>query len=298
MRGRVAVQARKRLAAERAAQRLASGLAAMCRTARRGILDEFPDQPHPLQSYQLADRAATVVTLLQLGLRSTLTRGLTALGSWSHLRTARLLTQWTRGTLAVRKPKREDWLDDLLGTADQYARLLIDPPSADLLRRIVGPAPDRLTRLVDPQDASRVVLDGISRGQDRRQIGKELETLFGGWESAARRVARTAGLQAATEMQLAASEEIPGLVIGYQILAVLDSRTRPEHRKRSGTVYYRNPRPGQKGMKEMPRPPIEPDGTISWNCRCFCSPVLPTDTPDDLSLAGSLTFDPVAGRLA
>jgi hypothetical protein len=47
MRGRVAVQARKRLAAERAAQRLASGLAAMCRTARRGILDEFPDQPHP-----------------------------------------------------------------------------------------------------------------------------------------------------------------------------------------------------------------------------------------------------------
>lgn len=297
MRGRVAVQARKRLAAERAAQRLAAGLAAMVHVARRGILDDFPDQPHPLQSYRLADRAATVATLLQLGLRSTLTRGLTALGAWSHLRTARLLTQWTRGTLAVRKPKREDWLDDLLGTADEYARLLIDPPSADLLQRIVGPAPDRLTRLVDPQDASRVVLNGISMGQDRRQIGADLETLFGGWEVAARRVARTAGLQAATEMQLAASEEIPGLVVGYQILAVLDGRTRPEHKRRSGTVYYRNPRPGQKGMREMPRPPMEPDGTLAHNCRCLLSPVFPSDTPDDLSLAGSLTFDPVAGRL-
>jgi SPP1 gp7 family putative phage head morphogenesis protein len=151
---------------------------------------------------------------------------------------------------------------------------------------------------VDPQDASRVVLDGISRGQDRRQIGKELETLFGGWEVAARRVARTEGARVATALQLAASEEIPGLVIGYAVMAVLDSRTRPEHRKRSGTVFYRNPKPGQKGFGEMPRPPMEPDGTIAHQCRCFLSPVFPTDTPDDLSLAGSLTFDPVAGRLA
>lgn len=64
------------------------------------------------------------------------------------------------------------------------------------------------------------------------------------------------------------------LIIGYQIHAVLDEQTRPEHRERDGTVYYRDPGPGQKGMDEMPRPPREADGNMAWNCRCMLTPVL------------------------
>jgi uncharacterized protein with gpF-like domain len=73
------------------------------------------------------------------------------------------------------------------------------------------------------------------------------------------------------------------LLIGYQVHATLDQHTRPWHKQRDGTVYYKNPGPGQKGMAQMPNPPDEaadprerPPGTphTAWNCRCYLTPVL------------------------
>jgi SPP1 gp7 family putative phage head morphogenesis protein len=111
-----------------------------------------------------------------------------------------------------------------------------------------------------------VVRQGIADGKDRRAIAQDLAKVLSQDMNAARRVARTEGLRVATTMQLTASEQIPDLVTGYQILATLDSRTRPEHRKRHGTIFHRDPKSGEHGFAEMPHPPVEADGTLAWNC--------------------------------
>ncbi len=89
---------------------------------------------------------------------------------------------------------------------------------------------------------------------------------------------RTEGARIATESQLAVSEEIPDLVVGYQINAVPKTEySRPEHLKRSGTRYWRNPKGNQLGLDQMPRPPIDPGGVVCWNCRCYCTPLISVD---------------------
>lgn len=62
-------------------------------------------------------------------------------------------------------------------------------------------------------------------------------------------------------------------VIGWQVLGILDDRIRPAHRERHKTIYYANPKPGQKGYDEMPNPPYEADGSLAHNCRCVVIPV-------------------------
>jgi hypothetical protein len=188
-----------------------------------------------------------------------------ALARRYHLKSAQLITRQVR--------KHEDPFTDALLNLSNYANLIIPPPSFEFLQRLLGPTHAMLTRLIDPQRASGQVLYGISQGWDRLQIGKELERIFGGYEVAARRVTRTEGLRVATETQLAVSETIPDLVIGYEISAVLDERTRPEHRKRDRTRYYRNPKGKQLGLDAMPHPPVEADGRLSHNCRCYLFPL-------------------------
>ena len=61
---------------------------------------------------------------------------------------------------------------------------------------------------------------------------------------------------------------LPKELVGFQIHAILDSRTRPAHRERDKTVYYKNPRYGNLGFDQMPNPPLEADGSTAFNCRC------------------------------
>lgn len=291
----VTVLAKRRLKTEWHAARLAGTLN---RLVTQAAADALPaDAPlHPLAGFRLADHAAAVARRLQHALRSQLAHGLADLAGLTHAQTARTLTARVRGRLPVRPVKREAWTDYL---AD-YDTWVIDPPTPDLIARLVGPAPDYLTRLIDPQRAARAVYDGIAAGHDRRRIAADLEELFGGYATSAKRVARTWGIKVATDTQLAASEQIPDLVRGYQILAVLDLNTRPEHYKRSGTVYLRNPGPGQLGMDVMPRPPMDwtPAGwKMAWNCRCVPAPVFGHETPDELAAAGALVFGRQTGHV-
>lgn len=62
-------------------------------------------------------------------------------------------------------------------------------------------------------------------------------------------------------------------VVGFRVIGILDNRIRPAHRKRHGTAYYFDPRPGQFGIPQMPRPPYEADGTLAYNCRCILTPI-------------------------
>lgn len=131
-----------------------------------------------------------------------------------------------------------------------------------------------LTRLADADALAATVASSIARGDTPRQTAAAIRPLVQDVQASARRIARHETVRVAHEARLAAYEELGEFVEGYQIHAVLDSRTRPEHRRRDGTIYYRNPGPGQKGFDAMPRPPMEADGTVAFNCRCYLTPVL------------------------
>jgi SPP1 gp7 family putative phage head morphogenesis protein len=274
----------RQVKAVRRVQRLAAALDRLAARAAAAAIAELPADPRPWDAYVVATRIRAAVLRSGPPLAALLGAGLGALAAWGHRASGRLLTR------AARRTREAD---------DQYADLVIDPPTADRLRRLVGPAPARLTTLAPAQAAADLVYRGIAAGHDRRRIAADLTPVLRGVASAARRVARTEGLRVATASQLAASEQIPGLVAGYQVLAVLDDRTRPEHRRRSGTVYWRHPKPGQLGFADMPHPPIEADGRVAWNCRCTLAPVFATDAvpsavpdPDEMGRLFAAMSDP------
>lgn len=126
-----------------------------------------------------------------------------------------------------------------------------------------------------PRQISEIVRKALEKGETHSQIQKRLLPIVDGVRSTAKRLVRTESLRVTHGVQIKTWEEGMGeLIIGYQIHAVLDHTTRPTHRHRNGTIYYREPKAGQLGFDKMPHPPIEPDGTIAWNCRCGVSPIL------------------------
>lgn len=162
----------------------------------------------------------------------------------------------------------------------RIADMLIEPIKISVLERIIlGGASainrmmNNVQRMVNPQRIADTLARDISDGKDRRYQLKSLQNELSLPKSVAKRFVRTEGIRVATETNLAAYEQLGDLTIGYMIHAVLDEVTRPEHRARNGTIYYKYPEAGQKGINEMPRPPIEQDGTIAYNCRCYLQPV-------------------------
>jgi hypothetical protein len=158
----------------------------------------------------------------------------------------------------------------------QVVDKVLPAPNLAILRRMVGFSPISITKVTSPEHITSIITQAIADGWDRLKIGKELMRRFDVIKSTSQRIARTEGLRVATESQLAVSEQLDGMIVGYKIQAVDNGHSptsRIDHKKRHGTIYYRNPEPGQPSMAEMPRPPLDPDGTIAYNCRCFLIPV-------------------------
>jgi SPP1 gp7 family putative phage head morphogenesis protein len=164
---------------------------------------------------------------------------------------------------------------------------LTDEEYENMVRRIVFPSPspadivaalrtsnwrDRLEslsqRISDKQIAFDQIVQGYSEGEGITQIRRRLEPLVGGIRSSAQRIARTEGMRIAENTQRKAWEGLGDMMVGAQVLAVLDARTRPEHSTRNGQIYYKAPKAGQKSMAELPDLPDAP------NCRCMSTPVL------------------------
>lgn len=155
--------------------------------------------------------------------------------------------------------------------------LLFPPPSEQQVFAIVFATGWQLrlaSKLATPEALAQTVATGLVLGQSPPEIARQLLPVVQGVESAARRIARTEGLRVAGEMQLRCSEQLGDLVIGQRVRATLDVNTRPAHRARDGQAYYARPGPGQQGYDRMPRPPLEADGTVAWNCRCYLTPIL------------------------
>lgn len=135
-----------------------------------------------------------------------------------------------------------------------------------------------LTKLATPQLLASTIAQQVAAGRGVNHIARELLPQLSGVKSAARRVARTEYLRVAQSAQFNAYENLGTAVIGYQVHGIMDDRIRPEHRIRNGTVYYKTPTGQQKSMKECPHPPMEANGTLAFNCRCFLAPVF-SDEP-------------------
>lgn len=229
------------------------------------VLDAIPKEPSLASTGPVSSRVAISIVALNRALLNLYQFQLEQFYRRQHHQVAVLLTQRLRA--GVRR--------EALGF--NYDELVLAPPTFQDLQQVVGPAPAPLSTWLSTSLITSTIFNGIAAGEDRREIAKRLQPLFNGSASSARRLARTEGLRVATATTLQASEQLADEILGYQVQAVLDDRTRPDHRERNGTIYYRHPRPGQKSMAtDMPRPPMDPPfppGSIQWNCRCFLVPV-------------------------
>lgn len=219
-------------------------------------------------------RVAALWRGLPATVNATLAPRLEQLAHWSHRAAVSALAAIPDSYLR-RLPLREADTDDRVALFD----LIFPPPDAATVDAVVYASgwPARVaasSRLAAPELLAATVAQGYAAGQSQRQIAQDLLPHVRQVQASARRVARTEGLRIAHEVQLRAHAGLGDLVIGYQVHATRDSRTRPAHAARDGTVYYRNPQPGQPGYDAMPRPPLEADGTVAHNCRCWLSPVL------------------------
>jgi SPP1 gp7 family putative phage head morphogenesis protein len=253
---------RHRAAIVRAA-RMGGALAGRIRSALSVCVDGLPERLGPHDLLRVRAHVETAVELMRRVLGERFRQMLMAAAEREHFLTAVELTRASR-----RGRKEEAWTD--------YLRLIIPAPALDFLEQIVGPLWRRVVGAINPERASNAVLQGIASGKDRRQIAADLTEVFDGYDVAARRVARTAGLEVATRTQLAVSEQIPDLVSGYELNTVLDDRVRPEHRAAHGRRFYRVPKDGQLGMDQMPVPPVW-NGQVHFNCRCMLIPIIEID---------------------
>lgn len=130
-----------------------------------------------------------------------------------------------------------------------------------------------VTKLASPEVLAAVISKGVLDGKTPAEIAREIRPVVQGVQTSALRIARTEGLRIAHTIQHDAYESLGDLVIGYQVHAVVDEATRPEHRRRDGFEYYKNPKPGQRPMSECPHPPMEANGTYAFNCRCYLTPI-------------------------
>lgn len=171
--------------------------------------------------------------------------------------------------IALTDPFREPIRPDM--SQDEKRNLLMDvlfpPPPKEKVDSIVFGTTDGLSWLdrlsgatrtsATPMQLATTVAAGVAGGKTAQEVAKDLLPIVDGVRSTARRIARTECYRVATEVQLANAAQLGDLLIGHQIFATIDENTRSWHSLRSGTIYYINPGPGQKGLKQMPRPPLE-----------------------------------------
>lgn len=170
--------------------------------------------------------------------------------------------------------------DAAASETDLLTAVLLPPIDAAAVQRVVfasgwSQTIARLTTLAAPDALASRIASLVQQGLSIQQIAREVKPVVEGVQASARRVARTAGLWVAHEAELETYRGLEGdLIRGYTVRAVLDARTRPEHRRRDGSQFWCRPEPGQKGLAEMPRPPREADGSWAFNCRCWLEPIL------------------------
>jgi len=184
--------------------------------------------------------------------------------------------------------------------AQTAAAALFPPPSLAELNRIIlstdwAQRIEALTRLASPDAIAGIVAAGFQQGLTPAAIARQLRPLVANVQASAVRVVRTESLRVAHETQFSMYEQVPG-VIGYTIKSMHFPASRSWHKSRDGNQFFRNPKPGQHGFYDMPRPPMEaqnpamrPPGTphVASNCLCWLVPILGPVGPQQPRLIGA-----------
>lgn len=146
-------------------------------------------------------------------------------------------------------------------------------------------------KVTDVDQVSQQMAVGFSEGESQSEIRQRIKPLVSNIVSSTKRIVRTEGLRIAERMQRESWEALGDMMIGAQILAVLDQNTRQEHALRNGRVYFREPTGDQFALADIPLLPDEP------NCRCWSTPVLqpPADLENDPLLVAAFRNDEGAG---
>lgn len=171
---------------------------------------------------------------------------------------------------------------DIEESRTRLARMnILGVSGADILRIIQAQGVS--TRIANHMAKSgltpqRVATDAIMRGEEaiRRSV---VSQYFARMREVAYKIGRTSVSQMASNVSRRTYDSLPRSLVGFQIHGILDDRIRPAHRERNGTVYYKTPQYGNEGFGEMPNPPLEADGSVAWNCRCWLSPIV-ASSPD------------------
>jgi SPP1 gp7 family putative phage head morphogenesis protein len=234
-------------------------------------------------------------------------RGLAHMASSSHDDASTVLVKTIpRGHLSLiteRKPVLEGRKEEMQA---EIKDMVFDPLSTEKIQSIVRGTTagaswqSRLaqqTSLAPPEHLATILTQDFNGQKTPAELARVLKDHVGGVASTARRVARNESMRIAHESRMDAYDDLGDLVIGFQIHATMDSRVRPEHAARSGTIYYKKPTADQLGLDKMPRPPIEEDGTVAHNCRCWITPVLSASEKVESDPASKALFTDNAGKL-
>lgn len=126
-----------------------------------------------------------------------------------------------------------------------------------------------LSKLIsNPDQLMSELALGFSQGEPIEKLRKRVQPLVDNVQSSARRIARTEGLRVAETVQRMGWSHLGDMLLGVQILAVLDQWTRPEHAARNGKIFFASAEDGSPTLEELPNLPDAP------NCRCWSTPVL------------------------
>lgn len=163
-------------------------------------------------------------------------------------------------------------------------------PKEQILRIIRGESiGKRILAKMAKSGMSPTVLSSLAMIQnDPMKRQRILSDYFVRMRNNAYTIARTAISGMAGKTGKAAYEALPRDLIGFQVHGILDDRIRPAHRARNGTIYYKKPQYENPGLDQMPNPPLEADGSIAYNCRCWLTPVMALDSNKFYDFKGRL----------
>jgi len=239
----------------------------------------------------LQKRLAEMLRGISTGAISRLTDGMTKLAKITHRQQAMdLVVESPRAVIALALQTTAVKEAKLTPAESAQVQAQLIPPITQTEAEEIVNAPSKgttwqariqaQTGLGSPDQIAAIVAMQAAQGATVQQLTAALAPIVQGNRVTARRVARTEGLRVAHAARMQAFDGLGDMLIGYQIHGTMDWRIRPHHALRNGNVYKITPAPGELSVADdMPHPPMEADGSVAFNCRCYLSPVLSMD-PD------------------
>lgn len=157
------------------------------------------------------------------------------------------------GLLEARAPKR------------RLKKRTVKPLTENEVLKIVrsGRYGERLRRwantLTRADKVARILAQGIANELSPNEIAASVAPYVKNYVDAAKRIVKTESARIHNEVLENTFLQYDDLIVGYQIIAVLDARTRPHHATRHGKIFYTYKAPY---ASDRPTLPDEP------NCRC------------------------------